>query len=276
MKTYLRCPIHVSTMEYPFRAPEHVQKAANILKEKCEQYRVKNADNIYMIPIDTKEYEEVLEFAQEYKSFFYSNLMYQHKFTKKEMNEANYYLLECSGGQVELLYEENVVYEHCCVNARCRKTQIGNYRIRKSSIKNRVIAMSYDGRYVISKELKEAFEKEQLTNIKLLPVYDIKGIEILAYQMEAVNTLPSLAELNGWNVYKECEYCKMKRWHGIYNINHPFYIPRSWEENLEDINMTEEVFSDSYNRYYIISKKMYEIMLDMNAKKLSCEPLMMI
>lgn len=136
--------------------------------------------------------------------------------------------------------------------------------------------MSYDGRYIISKELKEVFEKEQLTNLKLLPVYDIKGIEIVAYQMEAVNTLPPLAEINGWNVYKECENCKEKRWHGIYGIAHPFYIPIGWDKELGDINMTSEVFSDSYSRYYIISKKMYEILLSMQAKKLACEPIIPI
>lgn len=275
MKTYLRCPIHVSTMEYPFKAPEHVQKAADELKERCEQYR-KNTDINYLIPIDSKEYEEVLAFAKEYKSFFHSNLFYQHKFTKKEMNEANYYLLECSGTQVELLYEENEIYAHCCKDSHCRKKQIGNYRIKKSSIKNRVITMSYDGRYIISKELKEVFEKEQLTNLKLLPVYDIKGIEIVAYQMEAANTLPPLAEINGWNVYKECGYCKEKRWHGIYGIAHPFYIPIDWDKELGDINMTSEVFSDSDSRYYIISKKMYEILLSMQAKKLACEPIILI
>lgn len=276
MKTYLRCSIHVSTMEYPFKAPEYVQEAASELEAKCEQYKLKNSNCIYLIPVDTDEYKEVLQFAKEYKEFFHNNLFYQHDYTKKEMNEADYYLLKCLGTEVELIYEENEVYTHCCENSRFRKEQIGYYKMKKSSMKNKIIALSYDGRYIISKELKEAFEKAKLTNLKLLPVYDTKGNEIIAYQMEGIGQLPSLEKINNWVVYGECLNCNMKRFYGVHTINHPFYLPKEWEPNLNDLNVTSEVFSASYSRYYIISKKMFEILVSMGAKKLACEPITML
>lgn len=53
-------------------------------------------------------------------------------------------------------------------------------------------------------------------------------------------------------------------------------VEKSKLEITEFINMTSEVFSDSYSRYYIISKKMYEILLMMQAKKLASEPIILI
>ena len=274
MKTYLRCSMHVGAMEYPFKAPEYVQREADALKERCRQYELKNANDIFLIPIDTEEYSDVLAFYERYKEYATGNLFYEHKFTKSEMEKAEYYFLKC-GTLVETLYEENEIYTHCCNGSNIREKQIGFYKMKKSSMGKRVIACSYDYCDIVSKEVKEAFEKEQLTNLKMLPVYDKQEKEILAYQLDAESTLPPLAEINNWIEYRRCPQCNKIVWKGIHILNHPLYMPLEWKEELKDINCTLEIFP-SGGRYYIISKKTYNILQDLGAKKLMCEPIVFI
>lgn len=274
MQTYLRNSLFVRSKEFPYKAPEYVQKAAGELRNECRKYEMKCGD-MFLLPIDSEEYQKVLAFAEEYKEYWGGQMFYEHRFTKRELDEAEYLLLKCSAAPIEPIIKEQEAYSRCCCKSNMRGEQLKCYTLRKGAMKNKILAHTYDYRWIFSVEAKEAMECAGFTNIKFLPVYNTSRKELLAYQLKEDNLLPELAEINGWKIYEKCPNCNRTDWDGIQTVPHPFYMPKEWKEQLQDFNFTAERFAVG-SRYCIISRRVYQLLLQLGAKKMSCEPIVFL
>ena len=275
MKTYLRYSMNVRSRQYPYKAPEHIEEIAEELRKKYKIYEIKTKSDIFLIPVDSQEYAMIFEYEKKFGEYSRSLMFYENEFTKSEIKEAQYYLLKCTSAPVEVVCDEFKTYKRCCENSMQRGEQIGYYQMAKKGMSNKKVAFSYDYRFMLSVEAKEAIQLEKSTNFKVMPVYDRKGNEVIAYQLCADTLLPDLSQINHWKIEKQCPSCSSVEWKGIHQVPHPFYIPKEWEKELLDFNYTSEKFSLG-SRYCIISKKVYQLLLHLGAKKISCEPVIFV
>lgn len=275
MRTYLRYSISVQAKQFPYKAPLEIETISDGLYNRCEKYSVSKMGKIVLIPIDIPEYNVIMNFKETYSEYTSDVIIYEHKFTKKEMDSAEYYLLKSTS---LILPKESSpdMFSRCCEKRTLVGDQKGSFIIGKNDMANKVISFTSPYRFFVSKEFKEAVEKLQYTNFDFINVYSAKMKEILAYQLEAKILLPTLEDYNHWGIYKECPYCHRKIHNGIYKNPSPFSIPLSYKDNLKDINATSEVFSEIQAHHYIISRRVYELLLSMGAKKLACEPIIFI
>lgn len=275
MKTYVRYSLNIRSGQYPYKAPEHIEKIAEEVREKYKIYEIKTKSDIFLIPVDSQEYTMIFEYEKRFGEYSGSLMFFENKFTKSEMEEAQYYLLKCTSAPVEVVCDELKTYKRCCENSMQRGEQIGYYKMAKKEMGNKKVAFSYDYRFILSVEAKEAIQSENCTNFKVMPVYDRKEKEVIAYQLCADVLLPELSLVNHLEIEKQCPKCNSTEWRGIHHVPHPFYIPKEWEKELLDFNYTSEKFSLG-SRYCIISKKVYQLLLNLGARKISCEPIVFV
>lgn len=139
-------------------------------------------------------------------------------------------------------------------------------------MKNKVISFSSAYRFIVTPEVKERIEQSDLHNFEFFPVLAKTKGDILAWQIEAKELLPPLKEINGWRVYRKCPFCRKQNYDPIQVYSHPLYMPTSMKEQLNDINATQETFTEIQSRYIIISKRVYNLLKEMGAKNLNCQP----
>lgn len=271
MKTYLRYSIFVHTWTYPYKAPEHVQAAAKEVYEKCRQYSINKTSDVFLMPIDAPEYPLVMEFIEKYKEYAYGNIFYEHKFTKKELDEAEYYRLATKS---IVCATKSVKYDlYCCDKKSFLWTIANDFKISRSDMKNKIISFSSAYRFFITQEVKERIEQSDLQNFEFFPVLSKTKDDILAWQIEAKELLPPLIEINGWRVDKKCPYCGKQNYDPIHVYAHSLYMPISMKEQLKDFNATQETFTELQSRYIIISKRVYNLLQEMGAENLNCKPI---
>lgn len=265
MRTYLRYAIFVNR-----KAPANVQDAARDLFEKCRKYSITDKLKLVLMPINTPEYPLVMEFIEKHKEYAYRNIFYEHKFTKKEIDEAEYYRLAtrsivCVSGSTEF-------NQYCCDKKTFLWTIANNFQIGRNEMKNKVISFSSAYRFIVTPEVKERIEQSDLHNFEFFPVLAKTKGDIDAWQIEAKELLPPLKEINGWRVYRKCPFCRKQNYDPIQVYSHPLYMPTSMKEQLNDINATQETFTEIQSRYIIISKRVYNLLKEMGAKNLNCQP----
>lgn len=276
MKTYLRYSL-VPT-DNPFsgsKVPDNTKREAELLFEKCRKYCKNEYLRLLLIPVDSPEYAEVSDYISRHYDWAARLVMYEHKFTVKEVSEAEFFLLQSR----TVICPENTpssLFSKCCQKGRLCGGQKGYFRIKKRQMEGRILAGSSTYRYFISRQCRDSLTAAGITNIRFLPVYDSKEESVLAYQPEAEKLLPPLAELNSWTEYKKCDFCGHKVYDGVHNYPHPFFIPGSIKSQLYDFNATSETFSETDARYCIISRKMYSLLVGMGAKNLTCQPIVFI
>lgn len=275
MKTLLRYSLGVIGREYPYVVPREIQKVSETLLCKMTKYLLYKDDDIVLVPVDSIDYEEIMEYKEKYTPYTSNLIMYQNKFSKKEMISADFYLLQC-GSLIENFYNVEGTFRTCCEKSNLYNEQIGCYKIKESGMKNSVIKFTYDYRFIISKKVKGEFELQGITNGVYIPVYGKRTGQIIAYQLECKRVMSPLSNLNHWSINRECQHCHKKYWEPIHQVPHAFYIPLAYKESLEDINATTEMFTNVGSRYYVISKRIYNILKDLGAKKLLCEPIVFV
>lgn len=276
MKTYLRYSI--SPTKNPrtnIEIPEGAKQEAAQLFEQCRQYCINEQLKLVLVPIDTKYYEDIMVYINRYYEWASGLIMYEHKFKKKEMETAEFFLLKSTS----LICPEesnSQMFSRCCeINKLCGN-QEGYFRIKKRDMEKRNITFTSAYKYFVSKETQKKLILENVSNIEYLPVYNMKNDEILAYQIEAKKLISPIAECNGWEVYKSCSSCGKVIYNPIHQYAHPFYLPKAFKDNLEDFNATSEVFTEICARYYIISKRMHELLFQTDSKSLKCEPIIFV
>lgn len=67
MKTFLRYSLHVYTEVYSYKAPYEVQLASQKMLEICSKFIVSAQTMLVLVPIDTEEYQLIMNFREEYK-----------------------------------------------------------------------------------------------------------------------------------------------------------------------------------------------------------------
>lgn len=266
MKTYLRYAISVNK-----KAPEYIKATSEEVYEICRQYLIDKATDVFLMPIDAPEYPLVMEFIERYKEYVYKNVFYEHKFTKKEIDEAEYYRLATKSIVCVTASTEFNLY--CCDKKSFLWTIANNFKIGYNDMKNKVISYSSSYHFIITTEVKERLERSDLQNFEFFPVLSKTNNDILAWQIEAKELLPPLKEINGWRVDKKCPYCGKQNYDPIHVYAHPLYVPTSMKEQLKDINATQETFTELQSRYIIISKRVYNLLKEMGAKNLNCKPI---
>ena len=273
MKTYLRWSIFVLSKTYPYKAPEHIQKEADELKKCMSEYYAK--DENYYIPIDTEAYSQIMRFIEKNDEYISKTYFYVNEYTKQEMVEAEYFNLKCTT-LIENDYNYLTAFEYPCEHCKIQGKQLENYTVKKNGLGNRLMAFSYDYRFIISTALKEKLESENISNARFIPVYDKRHTGIEGYQFDAEQPLKSLSKKNGWEPYFTCQHCNRSQYSGVQHTPHPFYIPKEWKSELKDVNATSDVFTETNANYIIISRKVYDILKEMGTKKLDCEPVVFV
>jgi len=266
MKTYLRYAISVNK-----KAPEHAKIKAKEIFEKCRQYSINEVYNIILMPIDVPEYPLVMKFIEEFKEYAYGNIFYEHKFTKKEIEDAEYYRLATKSIVCPKTSTKHDLY--CCDKKIFLWTIANDFKISRSDMKNKIISFSSAYRFFIAQEVKERIELSDFQNFEFFPVLSKTSDDILAWQIEAKELLPPLIEINGWRVDKKCPYCGKRNYNPIQDYPHPLYMPISMKAQLKDINATQETFTELQSRYIIISKRVYNLLKEMGARNLNCMPI---
>ncbi len=266
MITYLRYSISVNK-----NTPVEVIIAARVLYEKCKQYSINETMEFVRMPIDSPEYPLVMDFIEKYREYAYRNVFYEHKFTKKEVDDAEYYRLGTKSIVCVTTTTEHDLY--CCDKKSFYWTIANNFKIGRKEMGNKLISFTSAYRFIVTPEVKERIEESDLQNFEFFPVLSKTQGEILAWQVEAKELLPSLKEINELRVDKKCPYCGKQYYRGLQIYAHPLYIPLSMKDSLKDINATQETFSGLQARYYIISKRVYNLLKLLGVKNLSCHPI---
>jgi len=266
MMTYLKYVLSVNK-----NAPMNVQVAVQDLYEKCKRYSIDETLKLVLMPIDSMEYPLVMEFIEKYREYAYRNVFYKHEFTKKEIDNAEYYRLGTKSIVCVTSTTEHDLY--CCDKKSFFWTIANNFKIGRKDMGNKLISFTSVNRFIVTPEVKERIEESDLQNFAFFPVLSKTQDEILAWQIETKELLPSLKEINGWRVETKCPNCGKQNYEGLQIYDHTLYIPLSMKENLKDINATQETFSGLQARYYIISKRVYNLLKELGAKNLSCQPI---
>lgn len=273
MKTYLRYPmILTDSTATKSKVPNEAKEELEILFNKCEAYCINSTLRIILLPIDSNLYGEVMSFINRYKEWANKLVTYEHKFTKTEIQRSEYFLvasksLVCIKGSI------GECFESCCSNGSLLGNQKDYFKVNRVDIKNKLFTATNTCRYFITQLLKDSLTQQSFTNIQFLPVYDDKTDDVVAYQVEVNEVMPSLSELNGWITYKECSQCGKKIYDVIQNYPHPFYLPANIKTSLKDFNATLETFSEADAKYYIISRRFLEALESMGVKGLICQPI---
>jgi len=274
MKTFLRYDISVQTKQYPFKAPREIEELSQELFLKCSKYSIVDQTMLLLVPIDVPEYNLIMKFKSDYPEYTSKLVIYEHKYSKKEIEEAEFLLLKSKS--MVILQNNKVRFEKCCEKGKFSGKQINSFIINKNQFQNKVISGTNVYRYLVSIEAKEKLEETEISNIIFIPVYSVNNSELVAYQIEVQSLLQSLEPYNNWGIYKKCENCGKILSNTKHNFPQPFMIPKDYMKELKDFNATSEVFTELASRYYIISKKMYKTLQILNAKKLICEPIKFI
>ncbi|NLZ45959.1 MAG: hypothetical protein GX896_04625 [Clostridiales bacterium] len=266
MITYLRYAISPTKNPRTNKEiPEIVKREAEKLFNQCRKYCINEKLKLVLMPIDTKDYKDVMSYINQYSEWASGLIMYEHKFNKKEMEEAKFLLLKSTS----LICPEkgtSQMFSRCCDSNKLIGNQEGFFKIRKNDMEKKMITGTSAYRYFISKEIKEKLISDNISNIKFLPVYNMNNDEVLAYQIEAKKLMPLLAEYNKWRVYKGCLKCGKLVYNPIQDYAHPLIIPKEFKAYLSDFNATFEVFTEICSRYYIISKKFIHYCLKQGQK----------
>lgn len=276
MKTYLRYSIRPKiNPRTNSEIPEDAKQEAVQLFEQCRQYCINEQLKLVLVPIDTKCYEDIMVYINRYYEWASGLIMYEHKYSKEEMDNAEYYRLKVNSFLPTKSQDLRSMYSFCCDKGKMINEQIGNMKLSLRDIEKKGISFTGSYRFLVTIAIKETLEVKNISNIKFIPSYDKLGKNIVAYQIEAQEFLPSLEPYNNWGVYKKCNFCGKT----IFNPQHqnitPFLFPISYKDKLKDFNATFEQFPQS-SREYIISKKLYNVLLSYGARKLACEPILFI
>lgn len=276
MKTYLRYSLSITPIPFSSEViPEELIKKAYELYKRCEPYSINENIKLVLVPIDSHEYFDIIKLREQYPKYK-SFCIYKHKYTKKEMDDAEYYCLKVNSFLPTESQDIQSMYCFCCNKGKIINEQIGNVKLNVRDIEKKGISFTGSYRYLVTIAIKEALVKKNIGNIKFIPSYNKTGKNIVAYQIEAQDLLPPLVQYNNWGIYKKCDFCGKL----VYNPQHqnivPFSIPIYYKDKLQDFNATCEQFTQSSSRYYIISKKLYDVLLSCGAKKLDCEPVLFV
>jgi hypothetical protein len=274
MKTFIRKSL---TPPGPISSlPDNMIDDAKALYAKIGKYAVLESHFLVRVPIDSVEYQMILEYESRYPEYF-ENKHYFH-LIEKEFTE-----LECNDAQFLILRVGNLTYpvedgnlEFCCTK-RCYmhgyKYSVP-YRIEERSFGKKHLGNMTDGGFVVSLELKTELEKHNLSNLQFIPTYMEKQDKIVGYRLETKHLLPNLMYFDPTMVWKKCQTSGIP----VYTseIKKQLEITQSVVHTMNDFNATQELITEMGIRYYIISQNMYRILKQFTIRSFKCEPIKII
>lgn len=191
------------------KVPDEAKAELEILYRKCEAYCINSMMRIILLPIDSVLYDEVISYIIRYKEWADRLVMYEHKFTKKEIQSSEFFLL-ASKSLVCIKGSSRDCFASCCSKGSLLGNQKDYFKVSRADLKNKLFTSTNACRYIITQSIKEQLNQQCFTNIQFLPVYDDRTDEIVAYQVEPNEVMSSISKLNDWRVYKECPNCGKK------------------------------------------------------------------
>jgi hypothetical protein len=247
----------------------------NYFIQKYSQYVLDESMKLMLIPIDINAYVEIKEFINANQKY-YNDLfeIYENKFNKKELEQAQVFEMRvanvcCGYGDMTTVD----YFDLCCKHGELLSKQIKDYEVSPREWRKREMSFSDLDTFLVSDKLKCTMESARLTNLSFRPVWQRKDKNVpIAYQIEVNQLLPSLKELNGWEIYKICPFCGKEVFEP--NIKGQICITKEMYNNLEDFNGTSEEFAELSSRIYLVSRRVYQLFKDYGVKGMKFEPVM--
>lgn len=251
----------------------NLRKACNEYFKKCKKYSIDDEMRLVRLPINSQEYTILQEFLKKYDGIVRKICMYDIEYTKKEKEIAEFYLLKCKS----IVIPDSIadIDGYCCSEKTIKNLRFYDYTIKESDMKNRSIAFTSNYRFLVSPMIKEECERQKISNIVFEPVYTRKK-KLVAYFIESEDHMSELSSVNNWPLTVKCNKCNKILYDGTHTVPHPFLIPLNEKQELKDFNSTQEQFTELRARNYVISKKLYQILLNSGAKNLICQPIQFI
>ena len=256
--------------------PDQLTADAKALFAKLGKYAIDESMLLVRVPMDSQEYQMILEYESHYPTFFDGKSGYSqvdNVFTEKECDEAEYLILWVGN----LTYEAGYNPVRYCCEERCfvYGYELDKpYRIEEKSLGKKHLGNMTGGGYVVSIEMKNELEKHDLTNLQFIPALKEHRDEVVGFYLEAPKLLP---KLDYFDESKILITCKTTGEHVYTNeIIGQIEISRQIADQMDDFNATSELKTQSGTRYYIISQKMYRIMKQFTIRNFRCEPIKII
>ncbi|HIS63707.1 MAG TPA: hypothetical protein IAC14_16000 [Candidatus Scybalomonas excrementigallinarum] len=212
--------------------------------------------------------------------------------SKKEKEKIEYFLFTPKDGKWQKNWQYaryfNTEYKSKCVKCDLKQKQITSLYVPTKLIKNKLDMCEMTTGIVVSKKVRELIEKEECTGVIFQEVLDYKTREAEEElsQLVITNTLTSMSEKTKKNISEVCDVCRES---SCEVMGIPIYDRSSLKE-AKDFNLTQESYVFYYNYhtwdseeyrewivevpYYIISRKVLEILQKNNIKNYICEPVL--
>jgi len=256
--------------------PDQLSADAKALFAKLGKYAIDESMLLVRVPLDSKEYQMILEFEFHYPEFIDGKSRFSlvdSEFTEEERENAEYLILWVGN----LTYEAGYNPVRRCCEERCfvYGYELDKpYRIEEKSLGKKHLGNMTGGGYVVSLEMKNELEKHNLTNLQFIPALKEHRDEVVGYYLEAPKLLP---KLDYFDETKILITCKTTGEHVYTNeIIGQIEISRQIAYQMDDFNATSELITQSGTRYYIISQKMYRIMKQFTIRSFKCEPIKIV
>ncbi|KAF0226515.1 MAG: hypothetical protein FD133_872 [Erysipelotrichaceae bacterium] len=256
--------------------PEKVLADAKEIYAKMGKYAVEESMLLVRVPIDSAEYQMILDYEAKYQEYFPKkkrHYILEKEFTLQELNEAEYLILFV-GNLTYPVYDGR--FEFCC-DKKCYSHSFRYrvpYRIESKSLGNKHLGNMTDDGYVVSIALKNELEKHNLTNLVFIPALKGRGDEIVGYRLETKHLLPPLEYFDQSKILMRCQTTGIP----VYTneIEDLLEIKRSVALAMDDFNATYELMTSTGIRFYIISQRMYRIIKQFTIRSFECEPIKII
>ena len=147
------------------KIPEEIEKQAEDFVSKYEKYCISHNMKLFEVSMDSIMYKEFKQFHQKYPEYFVDEFeTYERRFTKKEMENADFYELEIAN--IVYVHDDCEEFAMCCENRCFVVSQIEDVFIEPQSFKNKHLGFTTSYRFAISPELKKRCEEEDMLLVK--------------------------------------------------------------------------------------------------------------
>jgi hypothetical protein len=251
--------------------PHQLVVDAHDLYKSLGKYGLNSETTRIRIPLDDPLYQMVLVHEQKYQKYF-DNYLYQieNEFTESERDNAEYLVLWVGN----LVYEawSNMVNFCCEKHCYALGYQVHEqYRLEEKSLGNKHLGNVVSAGYVVSCSLKKELEKHNLTNLRFIPCYKEKRNEIVGYRLNEEKLLPPLEYFDDSKILLKCETSGVP----VYTseIRGQIEIKRDVANEMSDFNATHEMITQNGLRLYLISQRMYQLLIPHVKRNFKCEPI---
>ncbi|KQL39264.1 hypothetical protein AN960_09880 [Bacillus sp. FJAT-25509] len=263
----------------------HIEKRFDITDITFKKYYVYTTfDDIvgeaiaYKIKTNSNEYSKFINFLVS-NGIRFNIFRREYKFSKKEGEDSEILHLNiCSDAKESYSPDhEGYVCEQC--KEQVQFLQINNLQVKYLNIKKYDLSITYmgDTEIIISEKLKDIFIREGVTGIQFSNIFDLDSNDIIEgfYHLRLQEGIGDVVEPSIVEKDVKCNSCGF--YHTFLCQTPLYFLKDSWKGL--DICFTSNWFGQppSYQgKNIIISKRLYQILIKNNIKRIEVQPSFLI